>query len=188
MKNLLKNTFIPLSLAGFIGAAPVLSIQSHFTDAANASDLKKPRTIHTLETAINSLAKREGISANWLRHWVNQESGTGQTRFEPHVYKQRSKIDSHLPEIDRRAMASSHGPLQVMGYNAEFCGLNWRDLYDPFHGIECGLKHLKQWVKRHPKDANRLFNGLASYNGGYGGPERDASREYASKVLTISPH
>lgn len=155
---------------------------------AKPLELTLPRLTYQqkLDQAIKYHAQREEVKESFLRAWIMRESSglDNATRYEPHVAKQRETIDKHLSPATRQAMASSHGPLQVMGYNAKGCGLRIADLYDPYKGIGCGIYHLKAWMRLHPKDGQRLLKGLANYNGGYKGHTSDRPLSYAKQIYT----
>jgi len=158
------------------------------TSHAKPLELITPRLTYQqrLDHAIKYHAAKEEVKESFIRAWVMRESSglDNATRYEPHVAKQRETIDRYLTPSQRSAMASSHGPLQVMGYNAKACGLRIADLYDPYKGIGCGIYHLKAWMRLHPRDGERLLKGLANYNGGYKGHTSDRPLSYAKQIYT----
>lgn len=114
-----------------------------------------------------------------------KESGDGENvyRFEPKVYE-RIKARSRESDSEIRMLASSHGPLQVMGFNAEpRCGIHWSKLYGP-QGIWCGLKIMRENLNAHKNTRDigeRAWLAFRDYNGS--GP--DAER-YADHAMSIA--
>lgn len=53
------------------------------------------------------------------------------------------------------------GLMQVMPFNAKFCGLNEKELEDPIKNIDCGHRILAEAVRRYGER-----NGVKVYNGG----------------------
>lgn len=94
------------------------------------------------------------------------------TRFEAHVYSRTKEAD----EFERIMISSSHGPMQVMGFNAKTCGLRWQDLYIPKKNLSCGLKILRSCLDRAKgNNLERFRSALGCYNG-----DRET---YPAKVL-----
>ena len=117
-----------------------------------------------------------GVPSVLVAAVVKQESG-GQKdayRFEPGQMERAAKFSKN-PE-QQRMLASSHCPMQVMGYNAARMGLSWSELYDLETCVEVGVKILKECLDRH--EGKRKFEkyrgALSCYNG---------SSIYADKVL-----
>lgn len=137
-----------------------------------------------LHQLIYRIAKEEDINPNLIWSMIKVESAGSQTRYEPRVAINRAMADINLKPEDRQAMASSHGLMQIMGYNASQCNLSWKDLYQPELNIRCGLKLLKGWIRASTgKNAReRLYNALAKYNGGY----RPASMSYAYALKVLN--
>jgi len=117
-------------------------------------------------------SERAGVPEIITRAMATVESGHKlnpfATRFEPSVYS-RIKADD---DVTRRALASSHGILQVMGYHAaETCkGIvrHWSELYQAQKGLRCGLKILNDCLGKASKivDASERFTrALGCYNG-----------------------
>lgn len=116
---------------------------------------------------------------------LDKESGGGSQvyRFEPKVFE-RIKGRKGVSESESRMLASSHGVLQVMGFNAQpRCGIHWSKLYGP-EGVFCGLKIMRENLTQHKavKDiGQRVWLAFRDYNGS--GP--DAER-YADHAMTIA--
>lgn len=117
-------------------------------------------------------SERAGVPEIITRAMATVESGHKlnpfATRFEPSVYA-RIKADD---DVTRRALASSHGILQVMGFHAaETCkGIvrHWSELYQAQKGLRCGLKILNDCLGRlkNITDASERFTkALGCYNG-----------------------
>lgn len=145
-----------------------------------------PATHAPLSELIGRAAKAHGLHPVVLEAIVKAESAGGGTRwlyrFEPRVFAAREKVDRNRSEDERRMLASSHGAMQVMGYNAEArCGVHWSKLYDPAVGIECGAKILAENLARHvgtKAPEERLWLALRDYNGS--GPMAEA---YADRTM-----
>ncbi len=70
-----------------------------------------------------------------------------------------------------KSWAGARGLMQLMPATAGELGLNDRSVLDPAKNIDAGVRYLGQQRKRVPAEvdaANRLYFGLAAYNGGYG--------------------
>lgn len=99
-------------------------------------------------------------------------------RFEPKVFS-RLKVGS---EDQRRMLASSHGVMQIMGFNQDICGLkSWAELYDPAVNVRCALYILKknaQEARSIKNPAARLREALRRYNG-----SGEHAENYADAVM-----
>lgn len=122
-----------------------------------------------LADLIRAESDRAGIPEVITLALAHVESGKSlepfSTRFEPHIYNNQKASN----DFDRRAMSSSHGLLQVMGFHAQNCGLkHWSQLYQPQRNIRCGLKILNDCLARYKSVAtqsDRLTKALGCYNG-----------------------
>lgn len=127
----------------------------------------------TIDELIERAARETGVSADILHTIVDAESAGGRHdqlyRFEPKVFTRLQASRKCRDDAECRVMASSWGPMQVMGYNAQpRCGIHWSKLLDPGPGILCGAKIMRQNLDnvRHLKDpATRLRAAFVSYNG-----------------------
>lgn len=134
-----------------------------------------------LEIVYKKAAEKYGLPVVALKALALQESSNGKYlyRYEPHVY-QRLKGDT---EDERRMLASSHGFLHVMGFNAKpECGVHWSELYNPIIGIECGAKMLRDRLDRHKGVKNkseRMRLAFRDYNGSGEKAELHADRVMA---------
>lgn len=119
-----------------------------------------------LDHIIEEAAERHELPPDLLRAVARQESSSGKYlyRFEPRVF---ARVKG--PEQERRALASSHGVLHVLGTTArEVCDLHWSRLYSPTVGIDCGARVLASCLKRAPSSlpyAQRITRALGCYNG-----------------------
>jgi hypothetical protein len=82
------------------------------------------------------------------------------------LIKQESNFKNHLTSV-----AGAKGYMQVMPFNAGFCGLNEADLEDRHKNISCGLKILASamvfWDNRYPQNQDKaIIHALAEYNSG----------------------
>lgn len=144
--------------------------------------IKIPSHELPLEDIINRVAKTRKIPSIVLQTIIAKESGAGTHlyRFEPDVYN-RLRTTSKLSDDETKMLASSHGAMQVMGFNAETrCGVHWSKLYDEFTGIDCGAKILREELDKAPgKNAGeRLWQAFKRYNGS--GPRAE---NYADEAL-----
>ncbi len=171
----LTATMIGLGQATNIGLA-------YARDAINDAQLwveaqLTPKTVTTvvdpndasMDDLIEAAARRRGISPALARAIAQVESAGGRYvyRFEPALYEAMKGL--RVSDSERRALASSHGVMHVLGRNAQRCGLQWSQLYIPRLGIDCGIKILSDCLSR-TKTVDRA---LICYNG---------SPEYPDKV------
>lgn len=105
-----------------------------------------------------------------------QESGGKRDaiRFEPSQMARAAKFTKDPDQ--QRMLASSHCPMQVMGYNAASLGISWSELYDMRTCYEVSAKILKDCFDRHKEKTKleQMRGALTCYNG---------SREYADVIL-----
>lgn len=122
-----------------------------------------------IQELISDLAQRREIPVPLARAIAEVESAGGKYvyRFEPALYAQMS--DMKVSDSERRALASSHGVMHVLGRNAKLCGISWPQLYVPRLGIDCGLKILSDCLTRNKGNFDRA---LICYNGGSEYPNR----------------
>lgn len=136
-----------------------------------------PKTITTvidpndasLDELIDAAARKRGIPPALARAVAQVESAGGRYvyRFEPALYEQMKGLK--ISDSERRALASSHGVMHVLGRNAQRCGIQWPQLYMPRLGIDCGIKILSDCYNR----TKNIDRALICYNG---------SPEYPDKV------
>lgn len=129
-----------------------------------------------LEDLIQEIAPKYGINPIVIEAMVQRESGGKKNaiRFEPGQMGRAQRISKDPQQ--QRMLASSHGPLQIMGWWAPEFGIEWSDLYDLRTNVEVSCAILKKGEERHstkPK-LQRLRGALAAYNG---------STEYADAVM-----
>lgn len=136
-----------------------------------------------LAELITTIAHEQRVPVVALQAVVDQESSGGAKlyRFEPSKYEQlKGKIRDSEDEI--RMLASSHGPAHVMGFNAKkLCAVTWDKLYDPYTGITCGARILRQNLDRYKDEHDtslRLFFAFRDYNG-----SGDDAKQYATEVM-----
>jgi len=70
-----------------------------------------------------------------------------------------------------KSWSGARGLMQLMPATARELGLDDRSVLDPAKNIDAGVRYLRQQCKRVPDEvdaANRIYFGLAAYNGGYG--------------------
>lgn len=119
---------------------------------------------------IKETAKKHGVPSEIVEAVIHVESGTSinphRVRFEPKVFSGLKEVRGET-DIERRMRASSHGLMQVMGYNASLCGLKWPELYQPVLNLECGLKILKSCLERHKTSSveQQYTKAFGCYNG-----------------------
>lgn len=105
-----------------------------------------------------------------------QESGGKRDaiRFEPSQMPRAAKFTKNPDQ--QRMLASSHCPMQVMGYNAAALGISWSELYDMRTCYEVSAKIFKDCFDRHREKSKleQMRGALTCYNG---------SREYADVIL-----
>jgi len=117
------------------------------------------------EQIIKDASERYGLPEILLQAVIDVESGgRNASRFEPRKYETDNKAQS---EFERLMRNTSHGRMQVMGFNASTCGLTWQDLYQPSKGIDCGAKILRNCYQRSTgkTEAQKLTQALGCYNG-----------------------
>lgn len=125
-----------------------------------------------LQTIITDESSRAGVPGLITLAMAHVESSTSlnqfATRFEPSTYT-RIKADN---DTTRRALASSHGLLQVMGWHASTTckGIvrHWSELYQPVKNLRCGLKILNDCLGKFAKitdPSERVTKALGCYNG-----------------------
>lgn len=144
----------------------------------------------SFDTVIEAAAKEYGLPPLVLKAVAMQESNGGHPEamyaFEEGMYTRPGFQQKYkkLSPNERRAMASSHGPLHTMGFNAQpRCGVHWHQLYDMRTGTRCGAKILKaEWERfAHVKEKKtRLFLTFRAYNGDIQDPRTEA---YAQSVM-----
>lgn len=129
------------------------------------------------------VAKEQKVPAIAFKALVMQEStlGVDVYRFEPEKYNElKLKYKTSISDDEIRALASSHGPAHVMGFNAEAeCGIHWSKLYDPYTGLTCGAKIFRKQLERFKSEANtaeRVRLAFKGYNGTGARAEEHASR------------
>lgn len=136
-----------------------------------------------LEDLIQVVAKEYNISNIILETVTIKESNFGDEnylyRFEPRVYEQRRKLDYKLTESERRAMASSHGITQIMGYRAKpDCGVHWSKLYDNKVALRCTahimLQNIEVAASKKRTKSEVLWTAFKLYNG---------SEQYANDAM-----
>lgn len=95
------------------------------------------------------------------------ESGDGKWlyRYEPGKMQAAAKHSGFVEE--QRMLASSHGPMHVLGLTALEYGVHWSKLYGS-QGIELGVQYLaKGWeASKKLSKAERVNKTLLYYNGG----------------------
>lgn len=124
-------------------------------------------------------AKAVGLPPELVKALVEVESGwkVDAVRFEPKLMKGSTE--------EARAMASSHGLLQVLGSTAaQSCPTlkSWSELYDPAKNISCGVKILAE-AKAATGSTKKA---LMAYNGGMRCASQScpAAEAHAVKVLS----
>lgn len=136
----------------------ILTCAQNWVSLAINGQLPKPTM--TTEDLIIEISDFHKLDYTLIKAIVRVESGgiVTATRFEPAVYQRTAAKD----DFERRAMATSHGLMQVMGFNAKSCGLEWFELYDARNNLTCGMKILKDCLNRHKNDVTKA---LGCYNG-----------------------
>lgn len=114
----------------------------------------------------------------------DQESSKGKqlSRFEKHKFVETGDPTTHL---ERVAMATSHGPMHVLGTTLKSLKYDWKAVQaSPRLGIRAGLQYLAICLR----GEESLFDGLRCYNGGEGWksspPERRAQTESYARTVT----
>lgn len=153
-----------------------------FTRVEVRRELVKPETV-PLPQLTGAISRKYRVPTVVLQAVVDQESGGGNYlyRFEAEKYSQM-KQKPHVPDSEVRMLASSHGLAHVMGFNSEpRCGVHWSKLYDPYVGLDCGAKILRENIDKHNgiKDTSRrIWMALRDYNG-----SGKAAEQYANSVM-----
>ena len=147
--------------------------------------------------AIQVAAKAHGLDPLLVAAVVLQESAANTDAFR-HERLFWNRYLKRLPEwtnLNPRRVSSSYGLMQVMfpvaverGYPATHSP---EGLFVPEVGLEYGVKHLRYMMDRIDAQfpqipgQDRLRAALASYNGGFQGPNslRPDTRAYAESVL-----
>lgn len=158
------------------------SLVNKFTRVEVRRELVKPESV-PLPQLTGVISRKYRLPKVVLQAIVDQESAGGNYlyRFESEKYTQM-KQRPNLPDSEARMLASSHGLAHVMGFNSEpRCGVHWSKLYDPYVGLDCGAKILRENVDKHRevKDTSRrIWLALRDYNG-----SGKAAEQYADTVM-----
>lgn len=116
--------------------------------------------IKTLEEISDNLSLEEGIHPKFIRSIITVESSW---------------------KSNARSSAGALGLMQVMPANTRFCGIKPEELYDPTKNIRCGIKIIKDNLKR----LNSRILAIRAYNASpkcLQGSCRNVEK-YVSKVL-----
>lgn len=125
---------------------------------------RKPRPVKEL---IENIPPEYGISPLVMSVIVERESGgrNDAIRYEPGQMPRAAKLTKNAEK--QRALASSHGLAQVMGWWAPEFKLEWFQLYDPETNIKAASAILKRCMDKQTAKTKteRLRGALACYNG-----------------------
>lgn len=142
-----------------------------------------PRADVSLDFAIEAASHKHKVSAVALKALAEVESSQGKYlyRHEPHL---EARIKG-VPAAEVRPLASSHGPMHVLGLNSETeCGIHWSKLYDTMLGVDCGAKILSKLLAKHSNAKDRgkqYWLAFKSYNG-----TGEAAERHADKVMSAA--
>lgn len=128
-----------------------------------------------LTALIKSISHEQGI--NPIITWAIVER---ESNFNPAAIRFEDGMMPKNADPQTRMKYSSHGLMQVMGFNAAKCGLQWNELYDRAKNLRCGLSILRANLKsaKGKTPAERLRVALRMYNGR--GP---AAENYSDAVM-----
>jgi soluble lytic murein transglycosylase-like protein len=163
VKGLLELIFV----AGVLYGAAGITVEGKGIAPAEI-EIKPERDI---ETIVREIAPQYGFDPVLILAQVEQESGGGLNnfRFEPHLLPKAQKVtkDGEM----QIWLASSHGPLHVLGLTAHRMGLKPADFRDKETAIEAGIRWLakcrENQIARNPKLSGRRLQDafLTEYNG-----------------------
>lgn len=145
----------------------------------NPEPLERQPSAASISQLILEIPPKYGISPMIFESMIEQES-RGKLRAIKSEYdkpKQRRRAERYSSDkAEVKMLASSHGPAQVMGYNAAARGLDWRELYKPAVNIEVASAILGSCLLKHKgkKPYQKLRQALICYNG---------SSAYADEVI-----
>jgi soluble lytic murein transglycosylase-like protein len=130
-----------------------------------------------VKTLVVDISKQEGINPVITHAIILAESNYNPAAIRFEDAKTPSNSDSAT-----RMKFASHGLMQVMGFNAKRCYLDWPQLYKPADNIRCGLQILKENLKtaKGSNPSTKLRTALRMYNGS--GPMAEV---YADKVMGV---
>ena len=134
---------------------------------------------------VTTISQQMGVNPVITHAIIQAESGYNPAAIRFEDGKTPKGADSAT-----RMKFASHGLMQVMGFNAKKCGLDWPDLYSKSDNIRCGLTILKDnlhSIKPNGTPSERLRTALRMYNGSGTMAEQYADRimgAIADKLLT----
>lgn len=130
------------------------------------------------QNTVWGISRAYGLDPILVQAVIGVESSGGRYlyRFEPGVYNRLSRVKN---EQERRMLASSHGPMHVLGITAAARGVHWSELYDNTTALETGVSILAR-CKEQGKSNYRM---LACYNTG-STKQSVAADNYYSKVMS----
>lgn len=133
-----------------------------------------------LEVLITEIPPKYAIDPLVIAAIVRQESGgrLDAVRFEPGQMDRARRVTGKKSEQQLRPYASSHGPLQIMGWWAPEFGLSsWTEFYDAETSVEVGSAILRRCLDKSKATTKygKYRDGLKCWNG---------SEQYADTVLS----
>lgn len=138
--------------------------------------VEKPHEKKDLMDLVQTIPPRYNVNPLVVATIIMKESGGKRdaVRYEPGQLARARKLTKN--ESEAMQLASSHGPMQVMGWWSREFNISWADLYDESTNIEVGSAILKKCLDRHHgKDKiKQLHSALTCYNG---------SEAYANAVM-----
>lgn len=133
----------------------------------------------TLSDLLETVPNEFGVNRILVEAILVKESYGGRKdaiRFEPGQMERAAKITKDKEQ--QRMYASSHCPMQVMGWHAPDYGLSWSDLYDLENCFDVGMAILRKCLDKQKTGSKfeKTRAALACYNGSY---------SYADSVLAM---
>lgn len=121
----------------------------------------------TLLSLIKSIPRKYDLDPLLVAAVIGKESNgrVAAIKFEPAQMHRARKISSSVEE--QRILASSIGPMQVMGWHSKDLGITWNELFDLETNIHAGCKVLSDCMRKHEKKQKheQIWMALKCYNG-----------------------
>lgn len=160
----------------FSTACGVVAFEERITETARALEFIPPLTrVEMIDSAVqfvnNPKITREVVEALIAIESTNDPFANA---FNP------GEMPSSGSQMDRTALASAHGLMQVLGKTAQAYGYHWSELYDEQTNILVGTQYLAFCL-------DKFGNEIAAIKCYHGGPNRknwgSKTKEHGEKFL-----
>lgn len=176
IKKIFHTFIFLLSMVGIVAVLGFVRPQTRIVREEIQVPVEVEAPTPSLSELIDEIPPRYGIPPIVVRAIIHQESNGKKNaiRFEQSQMGRAAKITSDPQQ--QRMLASSHGPMQILGWWSKEYQIDWSDLYDLRTNVEVGCAILKRGLDRHKGKGKyeQLRRALAEYNG---------SDVYAQQVL-----